>query len=89
MNSKETLEQVRNLLSRMWFHDQDGSTLYPVPARYWDSPTHFDWAKYSQARNSYEEIHNKEANESFLFEIIHNEVLPLIDKQLSNLTNNE
>lgn len=84
VEEKETLEKVHKLLKRMWFHDNDGSELIPIPQEFWTCEKYFDWSKLMARRKHLEEVHKTNATQSLLFDVMYHEVFPLIEKLLKN-----
>jgi hypothetical protein len=82
LTEKETLEKVLKLLKRMWMHDHDGSELFPVPESFWVSENHFEWEKVTERRQHLRHHIKTDPSQSLLFEVMHEEIFPLIEKAL-------
>lgn len=72
---EEALIQVWNKLEGMWMHDNDGSAFFPVPKEFKDDCWN---PKLVERRKKY-------GDNSILFDIIFNEIRPLITKHVSPL----
>lgn len=69
----DALIKLWNRLEGMWFHDNDGSSFYPVPKEFKDNA----WSKLLDAKRK------KYGNESILFDIVFNEIRHDIEKAVS------
>jgi len=84
LTTEKTLKKVHTILKRMWMHDNDGSDFFPVPEKFWTSENYFDWSKLTERRKQLKErdIDKLTVNEHLLFDIMFNEVLPLLEKAI-------